>query len=363
VKNSPPLSADLSSQRRPHSGLVGAWVDFWFSPIAPIGLHWLRLFGGLLFCFWLLPFAGHQTELFSLAGWRDTQAVVEMAQMRGGPSVSTGWSLLFLFGGDATLVNLLWWGALLVFVLFALGMATRITSILTWLCVISFVANPSTFYDADYLLIILAFYLMIGYVLLGQWSGDTTPMNRLVCNRGTFLTPWKWDCPADTSYAANLAIRLLQIHFAIIFMTAGLAKLQFDHWWHGVALWFPLHDPFTMTAERLRSLAQGRDVVLFFLSLAEYLMLAWLIAFPFFAWRRRWRWLVVGGGAVAWLGCVFVFGDPLFGPVYLLGTLSFLSPEEWQNLTDRVQALMGRWFGGAHVQPAKKTGLPEKSAR
>src|SRR5205807_2429509 len=105
--------------------------------------------------------------------------------------------------------------------------ATRITSVLTWVFVISFVANPATHFDADFLLVILAFYLMIGYVLLGQWTEDPAPLDRFVGSGETFLTPWREVPGGYSSYAANLTMRLLQVHFAIIVVTSGLHKLQF----------------------------------------------------------------------------------------------------------------------------------------
>jgi hypothetical protein len=319
-------------------------------------LHWLRVLCGLLFLFWLAPFAGHQLELFSLTGWFDARAYREMLQP-GGAAVPTGWSLVYLCGENAFLLSALWLAALGVFLLFTLGVATRVTAVLTWLCVVSFTAAPATLYHADFLLIVLAFYLMIGYVLLGQWSGQPAPLERLLGRRDTFLSPWKEGRNVQPSYAANLAVRLLQVHFAIIFMASGLAKLQSGEWWRGAALWFPLHEPFNMTAERLASEAQYKDALLFFLSLAEYLMLAWLVCFPFFAWRSRWRWLVVTGGVLGWIGCIFIYGEPLYGPVYLIGCLSFLSADEWQALTLRTAGLVRGMTRGAQPQRDKKVSV------
>jgi hypothetical protein len=334
----------------------GPWTRFWFTPVQPIGLHWLRVLSCILFICWLLPFAGHQAELFGLGGWLDREAYVEMSQLPGGPPTPIGWSLAFLSGDNTTLLTALWLGAIIVFALFGLGMATRITSVLTWIMVISFVGNPATQFDADFLLVILAFYLMIGYVLLGQWSGEKTLRNRLVCNRGTCLSPWNQANPRP-SYAANLAVRLLQVHFAIVVFTSCLHKLQFGDWWSGVALWYPLHNPFTMNAERLLAEAQHAESTLFFLSLAQYIMLAWQITFPFFAWRPRWRWLLLSGGVVGWIGSIFIYGEPLFGPIYLIGCLSYLTADEWQSLTSRAAGLVQRLTGGLSAAPEKKIGV------
>ncbi len=317
------------------------WIGFWFAPIEPTGLHCLRVLCGLLFIFWMLPFVGHQTEFYSLFGWSDLSAFEGLDRVSEGATVPRSWSLVYLCGDNPALLQAMWWGTLGVFLLFTLGMATRITSVLTWLGVVSFSANPVLLYEGDLLLIVLAFYLMIGYLLIGQWSGSKSLSSHLICNKGTCFSPLTRVGTAP-SHAANLTTRLIQVHFAIIFLTSGLVKLQSADWWRGAALWFPLHGPFSMNLENLRDLTAERESIMFFISLGGYLTLAWLIAFPFFAWRPRWTWLVVGGGAVAWIGSVFVFGEPLFGPIYFIGCLSFLAPEQWQRFVQPVANLLGR---------------------
>ena len=42
--------------------------------------------------------------------------------------------------------------------------------------------------------------------------------------------------PAAT-VSANLALRLIQLHLVLIYGMAGLAKLQGQAWWSGMAIW------------------------------------------------------------------------------------------------------------------------------
>ena len=149
-------------------------------------------------------------------------------------------------------------------------------------------------------------------------------------------------------------MRLIQVHFAIVVVTSGLHKLQLGDWWAGVGLWYPLHPPFTLNPERMRELAVHRERTLIFLSLAQYVMLAWQLAFPFFAWRRRWRLLLLGGGIVGWAGCIFIYGVPLFGPLYLIGCLSYLTPGEWQALSRIISPAgpVARWLRGPAAERA-----------
>jgi hypothetical protein len=360
LANNPGAKASAVLDARPAPGnLRLGWTSFWFSAVNPIGLHRLRVLAGLLFLAWLLPLTGHQAELFGLDGWFDRQAYLEAMQLPGGPPAFIGWSLVYLCGSSTALLQGLWWAAMGVIVLFTLGVASRLTAVLTWVLVVSFLASPAASFDADWLLGILAFYLMIGYVLLGQWNGQPSLAGRLLGERKTFLAGWTWNEGEDVppSYAANLAVRLLQVHFAILIVVSGLHKLQFGDWWAGVGLWYPLHPPFSLSAERVRAMAAHADSTLIALSLAQYIMLAWQLGFPAFAWRRRWRAVLLGGGVVAWAASVLVYGQPLFGPFYLIGCLSYLTPAEWQGLAAGAAGAM-RWATGSlKASPQKKVGV------
>jgi len=320
-----------------------------------MGLHCLRILSGLLFLSWLLPLTGHQAELFGLNGWLDAQGYREASQLPGGPPGSIGWSLVFLFGTDAASLTVFWWLAIGVLVLFTLGVATRVTAVLTWLVVVSFLATPAATYDADFLLVVLAFYLMVGYLLLGVWSA-------LHGESATFRAGFTWiksGQNAPPSYAANLAVRLFQVHFAIIVVASGLHKLQFGDWWSGMGLWYPLHPPFSLDAEKLRALTADRWVTWFFHSAIQYPMLAWQLAFPAFAWRRRrlWRILLLGGGVLGWIGCVIVYGLPLFGPFFLIGCLSYLTPAEWHGLLAPLKAALRLLTRSRTAPAAPKAGV------
>jgi hypothetical protein len=194
----------------------------------------------------------------------------------------------------------------------------------------SFSANPATAYEADSLLVILAFYLAVGYLLLYQLQPHQSMASRLlgptdtwILNRGTQRQP---------SVAANLALRLLQIHVAIWIVASGLQKLQSGSWWAGWALWYPLHPPFTTTLADLRAIVPSANSYLSILSLGAYVVLAWQIGFPLFAWHRFGRILVLVGAAIGWIWTGFVEDLPLLGPAVFVACLSFVSSEQWHKV-------------------------------
>jgi hypothetical protein len=340
------------------AGRPGAWARFWFSPADPIGLHAVRVLTGLLLLAWLLPLAGQADGLFGLYGWFDRQAYAEAARLLNEPLRPMGWSLAYLAGSTAQTLTALYWGSIAVLALFTLGVWTRVTGVLTWVIVISFTVNPAIEYDADAYLALFALYLMVGYLFLGLGRRDRSLGRRLLGPTGTLLLGRGPD-RARPSVAANLALRLLQVHFAILIVTSGLHKLQFGEWWAGLALWYPLHPAGQTTLKQVRELAADARGEFALLSIGAYAMLLWQLAFPFFAWRRPRpaagdaadgflrkslravlspRTLLLGGGLIGGLGAALLYKLPLVGPALFIGCLSYLSLGEWR----RVLALVGR---------------------
>jgi hypothetical protein len=191
---------------------------------------------------------------------------------------------------------------------------------------------------------------MVGYLFLGQRQPGQSWAAR-VLGTGLLWPRNKINQPA--SLGANLALRLLQVHVAIVIVASGLHKLQFGDWWAGVALWYPLYPPFEATLAQVRTHAPYAGLYLTVLSLAGYATLAWQIGFPLFAWRPRWRLVLLGGAALGWLGTAFLSQLPLLGPAILIGSLSYLTPVEWQRLRAGLVWVLGLagWTRRAAVQP------------
>jgi hypothetical protein len=350
----------LAPAAAPSPGPGASWSNFWFAPIDPVGLHALRVLAGLLFLLWLLPFAGQQEALFGLNGWFDARAYHEASHLQRLPPHLFSWSVLYLCGTSPVLLGIAYWLSIATLVLFTLGLWTRVTGVLTYVGVVSFTANPAISYDVDPLLVMLAFYLMVGYLLLGQRRPGLSVAARLLGPTETRLfrgaaprgTP-----PLPPSAAANLAVRLLQVHFAVVMIASALNKLQVREWWSGLAGWFYLNQPFHTTLQDVRNAALYAEWYLIVLSLASYLALAWQLAFPAFAWRRRWRVVLLGGAGLAWLADAFLLRLPLLGPVMVVGCLSYLTPAEWRRLS----GFLGRLWPARrrlHGAPAERFRRP-----
>jgi hypothetical protein len=318
--------------------------------VDPFGLHCVRVLAGLLFLYWLLPFAGYEAEFFSLGGWFDGTAFREISRLPGAPAIN--WSLWYAFGPDTSpaVFTAMYWLCLAVLVLFTLGVYPRVTAVLSWVVVASCVANPAIQDEADWLLPVLAFYLMLAYILAGQRTPGRTPVWHILGPAWPFGKPGR-DEPfwRRESVGANVALRLLQVHFAIIMVTSGLHKLQFGDWWAGLALWYPLHPPLETGLAEVLAMRTGSGFYFFLLSVLTYAGLAWQLAFPAFAWRRGWcRAVLLGGAAVGCLSMAFLYRIPVFGPLVLVFCLAYLTPTEWHRLT----APLARLFGRGHEAPS-----------
>lgn len=337
---------------------TNAWTRFWFEPTPTTGLTFLRVLVGVIFIAWILSFLGHEREFLTLNGWLDKQGFEDLQRLPNSVLPPIGWSILYLAGDNAGAFQTIYWLSIAMITCFTLGIATRLTGILTWVVVVSFLANSATSYEGDYLLAILAFYLAIAYLLAGQWNGELSMVERILGSRRDFVfAGWIW--PSEerpSSVGANFAVRMLQIHVVIILLTSAFHRLQLAEWWSGVALWFPLHPPFQTTAESIQTERTRPQFTLFYLSLVQYLILAWHFGFPFFAWRtgRIARTLLLGGAIVYWLGSFFLFRHPLFGPFVFVGSLSYLRPEEWAWLKERARSVFGSAVREKTASEAKK---------
>lgn len=335
------------------SGAARAWVAFWFAPVSPVALHTLRAGSALLFLVWLLSALGHVEALFGLNGWFDSQAYRETAQwLRANaagdqvlhrPQGPIGWSLLYLCGDNTAALHLTCGVSIGVVVLFLAGVATRLTAVANWTVVASFTANPSICDPSDWLLTAPAFYLMLGYLGLGQWGRPQSVLSRLAGP----VRPFAWGVgePEPASHAANFALRLCQVHLALMLVMGGLRKLQFGEWWSGVGLWYALHPPFATSPQELQAIASQSSRYLVQLSVASYALLAWQLLFPLFAWRRGLgRLVLLGGASIGVMAGVAVQENPFQGASLLVACLCFVTPAEWQRLVGLARLVRPRAF-------------------
>lgn len=123
---------------------------------------------------------------------------------------------------------------------------------------------------------------------------------------------------------SNAAFMMCRLQIAIVYLTAGLLKLNGHLWQNGMALYY-LFQSETYGHPWLGALVREFPMV----SLAgTYATLLFQYLFPMFIWMRRWRLPLMLMGTCLHLGIAFGMGLFTFGLVMCVSYLAFFT-EEW----------------------------------
>jgi hypothetical protein len=285
---------------------------------------------------------------------------------------------------DPTWMAVFHGGVIAVTFLFVIGFCTRVTSVLTWAGMLSYIQRaPTTLFGMDTMMNILLIYLMIGpsgaalsvdRLLARWWAGGRVRVigrwrafwARLLGRPGPVAAVAPGSPPPDRpvpSVSANVAIRLLQIHLCIIYLVAGLAKLRGNTWWNGTAVWWtlanfefaPMQHSWYMAA--LRALSKNILLLQVFLTVGTFFTLFFEIGYTFLIWVRT-RWLMLSM-AIMLHGVIGLFmGLKTFALIMLVMNMGFLTTAEAYWLARPL-----RWLGGLLVAgpapPLPSPPLPE----
>jgi hypothetical protein len=124
--------------------------------------------------------------------------------------------------------------------------------------------------------------------------------------------------------ASNCALAMARIQLSLVYLTAGLAKLDGPLWQNGTALFYILQERY-YTDPLVGPLLLRHPVLL---ALGTYSTLAFQFAFPLLIWSRRARpWLLLVGVGLH-LGIAFAMGLFFFGWMMILSYACFVA-EPW----------------------------------
>jgi len=296
------------------SETTAAWYRFWFSVEDPLPLCVLRiLVGGMLFythLIWCLDLKG----FFGASGWNNVGILSTLQQD------TLSWSLWWLVPEGYEFQFHV--ACLSVLFLFWIGCATRVTSVLAWVITVSYAHRTMLAnFGLDQINAMLAFYLMLA-----------------PCGTRLSIDSWwrsrKGKLPPAPSAAANLSLRLIQVHICVIYFWAGLSKLQGTSWWTGEALWQMIANHEYQSLD-LTWLANYPSV----LQLATHGVILFEITFPIFVFHRRLRPVVMLAGTMLHLGIGAFFGMWTFGLIMIFGYVSFLDAASIRRVANRLTFL------------------------
>ena len=300
---------------------IDGWNRFWFSPTHVETLCAIRVLAGLMLVYthlvWTIDlggFFGDQGRL-SVEFSNQYQRLTEQG--------SYAWSHLFWL--TEAQMNVVHYAALVVLVLFTVGLWTRVTSVLSFLITVSYAHRAAgALFGLDQINGLLSMYLMIGP------SGACYSIDRWLQKR---RNP---NAVVSESVSANLAIRLIQIHLCIIYFFAAIGKMLGASWWDGNALWLAFGNYEYQTLD-MTWLAAYPLVIH---ALSQFTVL-WELTYSFLVWPRLSRPIIVGLSVPLHLGIAICMGMITFGFVMLFANMAFVSPYLVRDLVDRFRGRAG----------------------
>ena len=195
---------------------------------------------------------------------------------------------------------------MLVVLLFAAGVQTRVTSVLTAVIAIGY-CNRSI--GADFGLDqILAFLCM--YCAIGNSGGAYSVDRMLAFGKGIAAPP--------ATAMTNIAIRLIQVHLCTVYFFAAVGKLQGKTWWNGEAVWLAMSN-YEYQQIDMTWLANYLPLV----SAMTVVSLFWELLYPALIWPRLTRPIMLGFAVLVHLGIGLCMGMLEFGLVMLVANIAF----------------------------------------
>jgi hypothetical protein len=335
---------------------VAGWNRFWFAPAEPTIPALMRIFCGLLTLYVHLSYGVALLAYIGPEGWTDKSVgdwmrnkiefraqPLDWQGLPGEPQRGfTTWSVWFHLDSPAWI-----WAIYSIFILamvcYTVGFCTRLSGIITWIATLSFTNRiPNLMFGMDAMMVIVQTYLLIAPSGL-MYSVDSWLAKRRF--------GWWRDDTFDPAHppktiTANLAIRLLQIHFCWVYAVSGMSKLEGTSWWSGEAIWAVIANPnfspmqSSLYMNFLIFLSHHRWLYHLVIGGAVLYTLVLELGFPALVWPRRTRWIMISGSVLLHTGIGFMMGLGGFSLFMLVFVMSFIPPE---TAVAFLNELHGRW--------------------
>jgi hypothetical protein len=211
-----------------------------------------------------------------------------------------------------------------VCILFTFGLWTRVTSVLVWTGTLCYIHRGQLIlFGQDTMQTILITYLMIGpcgAALSIDALRKRYRAAKAMFSSGGQAVPWAEQALSGPvrSWLANLAIRLLQINFCLIYMSSGVSKLKGTTWWEHSAAWLTLANPefglmrYPAYEWLMRLLVESRLLMGVLAGSVTVFTLVTELTFPILIWTRL-RPVMVCLSVMLHFGIGIIMGLTVFG--------------------------------------------------
>lgn len=306
------------------------WNRFWFQTTDPATLCCIRVLAGLMLLYSHAVWTLDLEAFFGVQSWLSRDVVAQMTRD------SYSWSLLS-WCRTPTMLWLFHITSLVTFALLTVGLWTRVASVLAFVFTVSYAyRTPGALYGLDQVNGFLSLYLMLAP------SGSKYSVDAWLARRRGAST----DRP---SVSANIAIRLIQCHLCVIYLFAGLSKLQGPTWWNGLAFWGGIANQEYQTLD-LTWLANWPLVI----NAVTHATIVWELTYCVFIWNRWTRPLMLAGAVALHLGIVTALGMPTFGLAMLIANAAFIRPATIRMLIEAVEPTTELKSHASRTEPGRR---------
>ncbi|MCA9246013.1 MAG: hypothetical protein KDA42_02830 [Planctomycetales bacterium] len=302
----------MSSAREYAAELVDrfgrGWNRFFFIPVDPLPTAVLRIAVGAIALYWQVTYTA-DLDRFLGADGLFPQALVE--RLSGGGF--SRWTLFALFP-DATGIWIAHGLAFVVLLAFLLGLKARVTAPLALYVVLSYIHRaPMVTGLHEHLLTFLLAYLCIAP------CGAALSIDAYLVRRRSAETAGEQN---GRSVAANIALRLIQIHLVVVYGMMGLAKLGIgsETWWLGEAVWWMAARPET----RLVDLTPWLHAHTMLVNAWSHGIVLFELSFAILIWNRMARPLLLALSVPMYFGLALISGQALFCLLLVTAGIAFL---------------------------------------
>ncbi len=303
--------------------ILKGWNEFWFAPESPVPVAVFRILFGLIvlqFCWFM------SGELHSLLGQK---AIVSQAAASAWDPNARINLLAWLVHSDGAL-DVFWIVFTLAAACLALGLCTRLSAVIVYLCLISCDArNPFIFTGADNMLRVESFLLVFSQ------CGAALSLDRLLS---------VWLCKKGAQGPARpgnpWALRLLQVQIALCYWAAYSSKITGGTWIDGSAVYYVTH----IVEENRYALPYVYDHI-WTCRLLSWSTLAIEFSLAALIWFKELRLPLIITGILFHAMLDFTLIIPQFQTVMIASLISFIEPGTYARMAGWARAQARRLAG------------------
>jgi hypothetical protein len=293
-----------------------AWESFFFAPQSPVPIALFRIFYGLCVSMTLILLHSDWLDWFGIHAWvsEETMKVIEP-----GPRIN----LFTLLPQNDHWIAGFFWFALAFAILLTVGLWTRVSSIVVFVCVVSIQQRALLItHGGDKFLRVAGFFLMFAP------AGAALSLDRFIRVRRKLEGP-------DVGPRAPWAQRMIQFQLALLYFTSFWWKLKGHAWLDGSALYYVMH---LHEIRRFPVPSWLQNAVI--LKLGSWFTLALEFSLGTLIWFRRFRYYLLLLGLLFHLCLEYAFNIPMFQWDILAAYVLFVDPRDLARAGNAIRRLV-----------------------